>query len=103
LNRYFSRNKSVRVALSVIFIGRLSIWYHQKLIKGLKRVVRFYAPKYSKLINIFLTPESSIQNGGLAARQTHHEISLILSRFLMSFHYSMITICFLTILEALEA
>jgi len=57
----------------------------QKLIRGLKRIARFYAPKYSKLINIFLIPylvtRSSIPNGGLVAKQTDHEISLILSRF----------------------
>jgi len=52
----------------------------QKLIRVLKRVARFCAPKYSKLISIFLT-ESSVQNGGLTAKQTYHEISLILFRF----------------------
>jgi len=54
----------------------------QKLIRGLKRVAWFHATKYSNLISIFLTPylvkESSIQNGGLAAKQSYHEISLIL-------------------------
>jgi len=59
--------------------------YDLKLIRGLKRVARFSAPKYSRLIIIFLIPylvtRSSIQNGRLTTKQTYPKISLRLSRF----------------------
>jgi len=47
---------------STYLIVLLSFCLNQKLIRGLKRVARFYAPKYSKLICIFWAPYLVIQN-----------------------------------------